>query len=148
VKLSRAAIALYMALVFASGATLGVYGNRYYATVNTVTKGNKGKGKGRMSPEEYRRNYVQFMEHRLKLSPDQVTKLGQYFDDTQRAMDELMHSTVPEQQALRQQQTDKTRSMLNDDQKLEYEKMLKERDEFMKNKGKNKGQRPGGPGMP
>lgn len=143
-KLSRASIALYMALVFVSGSILGVYGNRYYNSVTAAA--SKGKGKGRrMSPDEYRRTYIEFMERRLNLSTDQVAKLGQFMDDTQQSMDDLMRRTIPEQQALRQQQTDKIRSMLSDDQKLEYEKMLKEREERNKNK-RGKDGRPGGPG--
>lgn len=144
-KLSRAAIALYMALVFASGATLGVFGDRYYNSVRTVEKGKSKRN--RMSPEEYRRTYLDFMEHRLKLTTDQVTKLGQFLDDTQQSMDELMRRTVPEQQALRERQTSMIRSMLNEDQKLEYDKMLKEREERTK-KGKGKNGRGGGPGSP
>ena len=142
-KLSRAAIALYMALVFASGATLGVFGDRYYDSVRTVNKGKGNKGR-RMSPEEYRRTYMEFMEHRLKLTADQITKLGQFLDDTQQSMDELMRRTIPEQQALRQRQTEMIRALLSEDQKLEYDKMLKEREERDRNK-RNK-PRNGGPG--
>lgn len=141
-KLSRATIALYMALVFVSGAMLGVFGNRYYTSVATQSK-DKGKGKRRMSPEEFRKGYMTFMERRLKLDADQVKKLGVFLDETQQAMDDLMRRTVPEQQALRQQQTEKIRAMLSEEQKPEYEKMLKEREDLNKNKRKD---RPGGPG--
>ena len=141
-NLSRATVALYMALVFVSGSILGVFGDRYYNSVKAVAAKGKAKGKDRrMSPDEYRRTYIEFMERRLSLSADQVAKLGQFMDDTQRSMEEVMRRTVPEQQSLRQQQTDKIRSMLNEDQKIEYEKMLKEREE--RNKNKRAKERPG-----
>jgi polyhydroxyalkanoate synthesis regulator phasin len=135
-----------MGLVFVSGAVLGVFGDRYYTSVSTIERGKgKGKGKRRMSPEEFRRGYMDYMERRLKLTPDQVAKLGLFLDETQQAMDDLMRRTVPEQQALRQQQTEKIRGMLTVEQKAEYEKMLREREEFnRKNKWEDK--RPGGPG--
>lgn len=145
-RFSRASIALYMGLVFASGAVLGVFGHRYYTNFSTVER-NKGKGKGkrRMSPEEFRRGYMDYMERRLKLTPEQVTKLGEFLDETQQAMEELMRRTIPEQQALRQQQTEKIRAMLTEEQKAEYEKMLREREEFNR-KNKREDKRPGGPG--
>jgi polyhydroxyalkanoate synthesis regulator phasin len=145
VKLSRAAIALYMALVFVSGAALGVFGNRYYESVTTVSKSKGGKGR-RPSPEEFRRGTISYMQKRLSLSDDQVGKLGVIMDDARGAMDDIMRRTMPEQAAVGMEQVEKIRAMLTDQQRLEYEKMLKEREERMKNKGK--GKRPGGPGLP
>lgn len=143
-RFSRAKIALYMGLVFASGAVLGVFGDRYYTSITTLERGKgKGKGKRRMSPEEFRRGYMDYMQRRLKLTPDQVARLGIFLDETQQAMDELMRRTAPEQQALRQQQTEKIRAMLTEEQRAEYEQMLREREEFNR---KNKDKRPGGPG--
>ena len=53
---SRKTIALYVGLVFVSGAVLGVFGDRLY-TVTTVTKAKNAKP----SPEEFRRGYLGFM---------------------------------------------------------------------------------------
>ena len=147
-KLSRASIALYMGLVFVSGTVLGVFGDRYYDSVqNDQRRGNKGKGKGdRMSPEEFRRRYMEFMETRLSLSAGQVKSLTQILDETQGAMDDLMRRTVPEQQALRQRQTDRIRGILNDEQKGQYEVLLKEREERERNKRNKSDGRKGGPG--
>jgi len=148
VKISRVAIALYMALVLVSGAALGVFGQRYYDSVTTVTRLKGNKSGRRPTPEEFQHGAISYMQKRLSLSDDQVTKLGVIMDGARAAMDDVMRRTMPEQAAIGAEQTEKIRALLSDQQRTEYEKMLKEREERMKNKGKNKGQRPGGPGLP
>ena len=80
---SRKRIALYVGLVFVSGAVLGVFGDRLY-TVTTVTKAKNAKP----SPEEFRRGYTGFLQKRLGLSEQQVIKLGLIFDETRAAIQE------------------------------------------------------------
>ena len=147
-KISRGAIALYMALVLVSGAALGVFGQRYYDSVTTVTRLKGNKSGRRPTPEEFQHGAISYMQKRLSLSDDQVTKLGVIMDGARAAMDDVMRRTMPEQAAIGAEQTEKIRALLTNDQRAEYEKMLKEREERIKNKGKNKGQRPGGPGLP
>ena len=74
-KLSRAAIALYVSLVFASGAVLGVFGHRLY-TVSSVS------AKAVRNPEEFRKRTMAEMQTRLKLTDDQVLKLNAIMDET------------------------------------------------------------------
>jgi len=150
VKISRGAIALYMALVLVSGAALGVFGQRYYDSVTKETNQKGGKsGKGRrLTPEEFQHGAISYMQKRLSLSDEQVTKLGVIMDGARAAMDDVMRRTMPEQAAIGAEQTEKIRAVLTDQQRAEYEKMLKEREERMKNnKGKKDGRR-GGPGLP
>ncbi len=61
-KLSRASIALYIGLVFLSGASLGAFGNRYYAA--KTAENGKGKGK-RLSPDEFRKGFLGYMKKDL-----------------------------------------------------------------------------------
>jgi Spy/CpxP family protein refolding chaperone len=149
VKISRVAIALYMALVLASGAALGVFGQRYYDSVTKETNQRGGKsGKRRPTPEEFQHGAISYMQKRLSLTEEQVTKLGVIMDGARAAMDDVMRRTMPEQAAIGAEQTEKIRAVLTDQQRAEYEKMLKEREERMKNnKGKKDGRR-GGPGLP
>ena len=132
---SRKNIALYVGLVFLSGAVLGVFGDRLY-TVTTVTKAKNTK----MSPEEYRRGYMGFMQKRLGLNEQQVTKLGLIFDETRARMNEVHERTIPEQQLIQKEQTEKIRQLLTPAQQTEFEVMRKER-EKMKKSGSR-----GGPG--
>ena len=138
---SRRTIALYVGLVFVSGAVLGVFGDRLY-TVTTVTRAKNANTK--LSPEEYRRGYMGFMQKRLNLTEPQVTKLGLIFDETRARMNEIHERTVPEQQEIQKAQTEKIRALLTPAQDSEYEIMLKERRERIQ-KGGRGGPR-GGPG--
>jgi hypothetical protein len=133
---SRKSIALYVGLVFVSGAVLGVFGDRLY-TVTTVTKAKNAKP----SPEEFRRGYLGFMQKRLGLSEAQVNKLGLILDDTRARMNEVHERTVPEQQEIQKAQSEKIRALLTPAQQAEYDVVIKERRERMKKGGPR-----GGPG--
>jgi Spy/CpxP family protein refolding chaperone len=133
---SRKTIALYMGLVFVSGAALGVFGDHLY-TVSTVTKAKNAKP----SPEEFRRGYLGFMQKRLSLSDDQVTHLGLILDDTRARMNEVHDRTIPEQQEIQKSQSEKIRALLSPAQQAEYDVVIKERRERMK---KNGSRGPGG----
>jgi len=137
-NLSRPAIALYMALVFVSGAVLGVFGDRVYSATTIA----KSKSAPKRTAEEFRKDYLKFMKTRLNLTDDQITKLGLILDETRAKMDELHRSTIPEQMALRKAQSENIRAMLKPEQQTEYDKMLREREETMK---KNNGR--SGPGF-
>jgi Spy/CpxP family protein refolding chaperone len=133
---SRKSIALYVGLVFVSGAVLGVFGDRLY-TVTTVTKAKNAKP----SPEEFRRGYLGFMQKRLTLTESQVTKLGLILDETRARMNEVHERTIPEQQEIQKSQSEKIRALLTPAQQAEYDVVVKERRERMKKGGPR-----GGPG--
>lgn len=133
---SRKTIALYVGLVFVSGAVVGVFGDRLY-TVTTVTKAKNAKP----SPEEFRRGYLSFMQKRLTLTETQVTKLGLILDETRARMNEVHERTIPEQQDIQKAQSDKIRALLSPAQQAEYDVVVKERRERMKKSGSR-----GGPG--
>lgn len=138
-KLSRSTIALYMGLVFASGAALGVVGNRYYAA-STVPSNGKGKGQGkRFSPEEFRQRYLDGMKKQLLLSDVQVTKLASIMDETRVLMEEMHKRQMPEQADIQRSQNEKIRAVFDAFQREKYDAMLKR----MMEKGKAKA-RPGG----
>lgn len=132
---SRKSIALYVGLVFLSGGVLGVFGDRLY-TVTTVTKAKNAK----LTPEEFRRGYIGFMQKRLTLTEPQVTKLGLIFDETRARMNEIHERAIPEQQEIQKAQTEKIRELLTPAQQSEFEVMRKEREKM------RKGGSRGGPG--
>ena len=141
-NVSRKSIALYVALVFVSGAVLGVFGDRLYnATVVNGSIGGPDKGK---NPEEFRKKMVAEWQKRLTLSDEQVTKLNIILDETRSQFHEARQKMDPEMQAIRHGQQDKIRAMLKPEQRAEYEKMLQERE---KREKENHGHRGGGPGF-
>ena len=130
-RLSRATIAVYVLLVFASGAVLGAFGHRLYA-VSTV---NARPGR---NPEEFRKRAIAEYQRRLKLDPQQVAKLEGIMDETRARVEETRQKMRPAYQKIHEEQAAKVREMLSPDQIVEFEKMRKERDEREK-----KPERPG-----
>jgi hypothetical protein len=126
VRLSRLTIALYVGLIFASGAVLGVFGHSLYA-VSTV--------KSNPTPEALRKKKLAEMQSRLKLSDEQFTKINSIYDETRARFHEVRHRMDPEMEKIGKEQREKVRSVLSSNQQAEYEKMLKEQDEHQKQTG-------------
>jgi Spy/CpxP family protein refolding chaperone len=129
VKLSRLTIALYVGLIFSSGVVLGVFGHSLYA-VTTVRSGS-----GSLSPEALRKKRLAEMQSRLKLSDDQFAKVNSIMDETRAKFHEVRERYRPEMDALESAQRDKVRSILSPEQRAEYEKILKEREQQQKQNG-------------
>ena len=127
-----------MALVFVSGALLGGFGDHVYGTYR-ITPSKSGKAP--KSPEEVRRGIIEFWKTHLKLTDDQVIKVGLIMDETRARMDEVHRGTIPAQQEIRREQMEKMRAMLTPEQKVEYDRLQKEREDRNKKGGPR-----GGPG--
>lgn len=138
-KLSRAAIGGYIAVVFLCGAVLGAFTFRLY-TVSTVSA---GPPTARPNPEQFRKNYLATMQSRLKLSDGQVKQLNLILDDTRARIREVHDRSDPEIQQIRKDQTDQVRALLSPEQRSIYEEMLKQREQRLREKGV----RGGGPGF-
>jgi Spy/CpxP family protein refolding chaperone len=122
-------IVLYLALVFISGLGVGAYGYRF------ITQKNPDAAKAnppRPSPEEFRKQYLNEMKSRLKLTPDQIQKLNVMMDETRSRFHEERQKHDAVMKTIRDQQTDKVRAMLTDAQRPEYEKLRAERDQRAK----------------
>jgi Spy/CpxP family protein refolding chaperone len=131
-KFSRAAIAFYVGLVFASGAVLGAFGQRLYMASAVSAKVQK-------NPDEFRKRMVTEYKSRLKLTDDQVAKLNVIMDDTRAQVDETRQKMHPAYQAIHEQQVQKVRNMLTPEQQVEYDQMRKEREEKQKQSGRGPG---------
>jgi Spy/CpxP family protein refolding chaperone len=136
VRLSRLTIALYVGLIFASGAVLGVFGHSLYAVSTVISKGGP-------KSEDVRKRWMGELQTRLKLSADQSAKINSISDETRARFHEVRHRMDPEMEKIGKEQREKMRSVLTPDQQTEYEKMLKEREEHQKQNG----ERGPGPGI-
>lgn len=142
-KLSRASIALYIGLVFASGAALGVYGNQYYAASKAkADNASKNRSKRPPTPEEFRKMYLAGMQKQLALSDEQVSKLSNLMDETRVLLDEMHKRHLPEQVEIQRSQNEKIRSLFDELQREKYDAMMKRMSE--RNKNKNKARQNGG----
>jgi hypothetical protein len=115
-------IALYLFLIFISGAVVGALGYRIYkppATSGSVPQ---------VSPEERRRQYMEEMKTHLGLSPEQMQKLSGISDETRTRNDEVRekHDQVIKQ--IREDYRAKVRAMLTPEQLPKYEQLRQERE--------------------
>jgi len=134
-KFSRFTIAVYVTLVFASGAVLGAFGHRLY-TVSAVSANT------RRNPEEFRKRYISEMQTRLSLNQTQLVQLNSILDETRSRFKEAHARMDPELDRIRAEQQKKVRDILQGAQQVEYDRMRQERDERMRREG-----RPPGPGL-
>lgn len=110
---------LYLLLLFFSGVAVGAFGLHLYT--------NSVRANGR-DPAEFRKRYIAELRTRLKLTDDQVSKLGPILDETRQRHHELMEKHRPEMKAIQDDQVTKIRAILMDSQQSEYTKLLEERE--------------------
>ncbi len=124
---SKFTAAVYIFLVFVSGSVVGAFGHRLYmqSTVQAVAPQPR-------NAEEWRKKYVDEMRTRLKMNPDQVSKLSTVLDETRRRYQDVRERSKPEMTSIHDDQVAKVRALLNDNQRSEYEKMQAEREKKKK----------------
>jgi hypothetical protein len=120
-------VAAYLLLTFASGAAVGGFGFWLYST-RSVDAG----GPRRPSPEEYRARYLEEYRSRLQLSDEQVQKLAAILDATRVLFQQVSAKHRPEYEAIHQHQVEQVRAILNEQQRVEYEKVRAEREKKRK----------------
>ncbi|MEQ1949049.1 MAG: hypothetical protein ABL995_17795 [Bryobacteraceae bacterium] len=131
-KLNRGLVAVYVIAIFISGAVTGYYGHRFY-DVSAVS------ANATRNPEEFRRQYMEEMKSRLKLTEQQAKQLSAILDETRsqfratRASIEPDLRTTrdriePQLQKIRDDQQRRVHEILNSDQQSEYDKIRAERD--------------------
>jgi len=133
-KRTNFTVALYLLLVFLSGIAVGGFGYHLFKVRSVSATTSRPR-----TPEEYRRRYVEEMQTRLNLTQDQVSRLNAILDETRTRWGEFRQRTMPETKAIHQEQTQKVRSILNEVQQTEYEKMLAERELKMRQHGRSAG---------
>lgn len=120
---SRLSVALYLSLVFLSGALVGILAYRFYTAQTVRARTRPG------SPDEMRRQYSEELRSRLKLSEPQFQQLNQILQATGVRFREMQKKYRPEVRGIMDAQTEAIRSMLTDTQRAEFEKMRRERDQ-------------------
>lgn len=121
---SRFSAALYLCLVFLSGALVGGLSYRLYAvsTVNAITGGPK------LSPEEARRRYIETIRDKVKLDNEQVQQVNQILDETRTQYNLLRNKMRSEGQTINNRQVEQISAILHDDQKPLYAAFRAERE--------------------
>jgi len=136
---SRLSAILSLLLVFFSGSVLGAFAYRLYS-VSPVQSNTPSR---RMTPEEWRRNYVADLTKAAKLDPQQVAALNQVLDQTRDEVEKLNEKIKPERDAMNEKwrpereeiqthQVEKINALLHADQRPLYESWRNERDRLRK----------------
>jgi len=115
-------IALYLLLVFGSGAVVGALG---YRTYNPPTARS---GSLNPPPSEWRRQYIDESRTRLNLSEDQVQKLITILDQTDARFREIREHDNDLIRQIRDEHVARVRTILTDEQIPKYEKLHAERE--------------------
>lgn len=124
---SNLTIPLYLLLVFTSGVAVGGFGYRLYSGTPVSAKATT-----KPSPEEWRRQYVGEMQNRLKLTAAQADNINSILDETRSLFHASREKHNRELDGLRQDQANKIRAVLTDEQRPEYEKLRMEREQRAK----------------
>jgi hypothetical protein len=124
-KPNRFSAALYLLLVFISGAVVGGFAYRLYN--NSVRADSTPR-----TPEEWRRRYMDEMRARLHLTGDQAARVEQILNETRERYRALHNRLKPQYEAIQDEQVQKIGAILNENQRAEYEKLRKEREQRRK----------------
>jgi Spy/CpxP family protein refolding chaperone len=136
-SLSRAAIALYLGVVFVSGGALGFFANRVYTNYSAPPR------PAPKNPQEFRKGLVEHYKTRLQLTDDQVQQLQLILDDAAgqygAQFKKEREAIRPELSRIHQDQVDRINAMLTPTQREEYKRMLAERERLRLKKGGRSG---------
>src|SRR5215472_13538457 len=114
---SRFSAALYLVLVFLSGALLGGFAYRLYSA-NTVSA-TAGR---RPDPVEWRKRYMDEMQTRVHTDADQDAQINQILDETRAAFDKIREQEKQKYQDEQNAQIAKIFQLLRPDQRPLYAK--------------------------
>jgi hypothetical protein len=112
---------LTMSAVFALGAIIGGSWGGIVASRNAAS--------AQLSPQRSKPGMVEKFRTRLNLSPEQTQRLESVLDETQREFSQLHLAVKPRFEEIRQRMRLGIRQILNEEQKREYDVMIRERDE-------------------
>jgi hypothetical protein len=120
-------IALYLFLVFISGAVVGALGYRTY-------KPPTASSNARVSPEEFRRLYLQEIKARVNLSDEQLQKVEAILEETRTRFHDARdkHNQIVKQ--IGEEQRAKMRAILAPEQLPKAEQFWQDRDQRNKQK--------------
>lgn len=117
---SRVSAALYLILVFASGIIVGTVGHRLYSTTTASAS--------TLTPDEWKKRYLEQMKKRVGASPDQLARVTAIMNDTKRKFDDVHAQEKTVHDKLYAQQVEDVRAVFADEkQKAAFEAWRAER---------------------
>src|ERR1700690_3595421 len=118
-------IAVYLFLVFVSGGVVGALGYRMYSPPSA-------RSEPRVSPEVWRRQYLDELRTRVNMTPEQLQKMNVILDDTDASFNQARDKHHQEIEKIKEDHRTKLRAILTPEQVPKYEQYRTERDARMK----------------
>ena len=118
-------IAIYLFLVFVSGAVVGALGYRMYSPP-------EARSAPRVSPEQWRKQYLDELTARVNLTPDQVQKVNAILDETDGRFNQARDQHHQAIEQIKEDHRAKLRALMTPEQRVKYEQFRTERDARMK----------------
>ena len=121
ISLLKLKATLVMSAVFGLGALVGAsWGGIVASRIATSAQ---------VLPQQSKPRMVEKFRTRLHLSPEQTQRVDSVLNETQREFSQLHLAAKPQFEEIRQRMRSGIRQMLNEEQKREYDVMIRERDE-------------------
>jgi Spy/CpxP family protein refolding chaperone len=114
---------VYLLIVFVCGLAVGVFGYRFYQL-----KSVSASAPATRSPDEWKKRHVEELKDRLRLTPDQVSKLSGILDQTRAESRDAMETLRPRMEAIQNEQYANVKAILTPEQQAEYAKFHAERE--------------------
>ena len=114
-------IAVYLFLVFVSGGVVGALAYRMYSPPSA-------RSDQRPNPDAWRRQYLQEMQTRVKLTPSQVQEMNVIMDATDANFTQIHEKHHQEIETIKEEHRAKVRAILTAEQLPKYEQLRVERD--------------------
>jgi hypothetical protein len=127
VKRSQMSVILSLFAVFGSGIAVGAFAYHSY-TAKTVSATVNAP----VSPQEWRRKYIEEISTRLQLDPTQLGHLNEILDSTRNRFKTLKERQKKEIEEVKSAQSEEIRAILTPTQIPEYEAFRQERQRRMK----------------
>ena len=119
INLYKIKVILTMSAVFALGAIVGASCGSIWVSKNASAQ---------LPPPKSKPGIAEKYKVRLKLSPEQTQRLESILNETQHEFRQLHLAVKPRFEEIRQEMRSGIRQMLDEEQKREYETMIRERD--------------------
>ncbi|MBV8895960.1 MAG: hypothetical protein JO051_05595 [Acidobacteriaceae bacterium] len=117
-KRNQWAALLLAVLLFACGAGIGALADHLY----------EGRSVSAKNAEDFRQRYINEMQSRLKLTPDQRNQLEAILDDTKAKVKAVRDSFHPAMLKIKQEQISRVKSILTPEQIPAYEQLVVDRE--------------------
>ena len=119
---TRSSAFLSLLLVFASGILVGVAANRLYVTT-TASANNTPR-----TMAEYRKRFFAEMKEKVGVRDNQIGPITKVLDETKQRFDQLHATEKPLHDQIQQEHVEAMKALLDDQQKVAYDKWRIERE--------------------